>query len=97
MASPSDLQALRDLIRQAQLVLNTVPDPHPSIAGCHELLDAAFALSKQLARKRPDAVSLGAKGGQKTAERGPEYFAKIAAMRKTRAGGRPKKQTPPRI
>lgn len=37
------------------------------------------------------AASLGKKGGTKTAERGPEYFAKIAGMRKTNAGGRPKK------
>jgi hypothetical protein len=37
------------------------------------------------------ASLLGSIGGQKTAERGPDYFRKIAAMRKTRAGGRPKK------
>ncbi len=30
-------------------------------------------------------------GGKKTAQRGPDYFRKIAAMRKNRAGGRPKK------
>jgi hypothetical protein len=30
-------------------------------------------------------------GGRKTAERGPEYFAEIQAMRKTKGGGRPKK------
>jgi hypothetical protein len=30
-------------------------------------------------------------GGKKTAKRGPDYFRKIAGMRKTRAGGRPKK------
>jgi hypothetical protein len=35
---------------------------------------------------------MGQKGGSKTAERGPEFYAKIAAMRKTRAGGRPRKQ-----
>jgi hypothetical protein len=35
------------------------------------------------------AAELGRLGGQKTAERGPEYYAKIQAMRKTRAGGRP--------
>jgi hypothetical protein len=28
----------------------------------------------------------------KTAERGPEYFKQIAAMRTTRGGGRPRKQ-----
>ena len=38
------------------------------------------------------AVKRGRKGGSKTAERGPDYFRQIAAMRKTRAGGRPKKQ-----
>ena len=43
-------------------------------------------------RKNPAAVSLGRKGGQSTAKRGPDYFRKIAAMRKTFAGGRPPKQ-----
>jgi hypothetical protein len=38
------------------------------------------------------ASLLGAIGGRKTAERGPDYFREIAAMRKTRAGGRPKRQ-----
>ena len=37
-----------------------------------------------------DPVEMGRKGGKKTAERGPEYFRQLAAMRKTRAGGRPK-------
>jgi hypothetical protein len=34
---------------------------------------------------------MGAKGGTKTAERGPDYFREIAAKRKTKAGGRPRK------
>jgi hypothetical protein len=38
------------------------------------------------------ASLLGRIGGQKTAERGPEYFRKIAAMRKVRSGGRPRKE-----
>jgi hypothetical protein len=33
----------------------------------------------------------GRMGGKKVAERGPDYFRKLAAMRKTRAGGRPRK------
>jgi hypothetical protein len=37
------------------------------------------------------ASILGRMGGQHTAERGPEYFRKIAGMRKTKAGGRPRK------
>ncbi|HWB82500.1 MAG TPA: hypothetical protein VG675_00025 [Bryobacteraceae bacterium] len=36
-------------------------------------------------------VLFGSRGGSKTAERGPEYYRKIAGMRKTRAGGRPRK------
>jgi|SRR5690348_6330151 hypothetical protein len=86
-----DLNALRRIVSQADLVLNTIPDSHPSIKRCRELLKAAVALSKDLAERPPEAVALGAIGGKKTAERGPEYFARIAAMRKTRAGGRPKK------
>ncbi len=41
---------------------------------------------------RLDPVEFGRRGGQKTAERGSEYFRNIAAMRKTKAGGRPRKQ-----
>ena len=85
-----DLKALRSLISQADLALGTIPDPHPSIIRSRELLNAAWRLAKDLATVNP-AVALGAKGGTKTAERGPEYFKQIAAMRKTKAGGRPKK------
>lgn len=42
-------------------------------------------------KKNPAAVALGRKGGKTTAKRGPDYFRKIAAMRKTFAGGRPHK------
>jgi hypothetical protein len=43
--------------------------------------------------KNPAAVTLGRRGGQKTAERGPEYFRKIAAKRKRFGGGRPPKES----
>jgi hypothetical protein len=44
-------------------------------------------------RKNPAAVALGRRGGKKLAkERGPEYFAQLNAMRKTRASGRPAKK-----
>lgn len=86
-----DLKALHRLVNQADLVLATIRDPHPSIASAREFLNAALALSKHLAQREPDAAALGAKGGNKTAERGPEYFKQIAEMRKTRAGGRPRK------
>lgn len=36
------------------------------------------------------AAELGRKGGKKTAERGPEYYAAIQAKREKRGGGRPK-------
>jgi hypothetical protein len=42
--------------------------------------------------KRLIVAESGRIGGKQTlANRGPEYFAEIQAMRKTRAGGRPKK------
>lgn len=40
--------------------------------------------------KNPHAVALGKIGGQKVAERGPEYYAEIQAKRKQRKGGRPR-------
>jgi len=92
MASPStrpDLKALYRLINQADSVLNSIPNPHPSVASARESLNAALALSRDLAKRQPDAAALGAKGGKATAKRGAEYFKRIAAMRKTKAGGRP--------
>lgn len=41
-------------------------------------------------QKNPAAVELGKRGGKKTAERGPEYYAEIQAKRQTKAGGRPR-------
>ena len=87
-----DLKALQRIVSQADLVLDTIPDSHPSIPRLRELLTAATALSKDLAERPPEAVALGAIGGKKTAERGSEYFAQIASMRKNRAGGRPRKE-----
>ena len=55
-----------------------------------ELFRAIYALTDDLIERTPAAM-LGALGGKETAKRGPEYYAKIAGMRKTRAGGRPKK------
>lgn len=40
--------------------------------------------------KNPTAVELGKLGGQKTAERGSEYYAEINAQRRERKGGRPR-------
>ncbi len=94
MASASarrDLKALQRLINQADLVLATISNPHPSVASARESLNAALALSKYLAKREPDAAALGSKGGSTTAKRGPEYYAKIGAMRKNRRGGRPRK------
>ena len=101
-ASPStrrDLKALYRLINQADLILDTIQNPHPSIASARESLNAALALSKRLvhstvAEVAPEAAAaLGAKGGAETAKRGPEYFARIAAMRTNRKGGRPRKHS----
>jgi hypothetical protein len=89
MASPStrrDVKALSRMISQADLVLGTIPNPHPSIARSRELLNAALKLADDLATVNP-AAAMGAKGGIKTAQRGPEYFSRIASMRKNRAGG----------
>ncbi|HWR36835.1 MAG TPA: hypothetical protein VN622_13295 [Clostridia bacterium] len=71
--------------------MTTISLPEGRATRALELLTAADALADQLL-KTPPAVQLGKKGGQKTAERGPDYYAKIAAMRKTRRGGRPRKK-----
>lgn len=40
--------------------------------------------------ERGRSSELARLGGQKTAERGPEFYTEIQAMQQTRAGGRPK-------
>lgn len=92
MAQPyeTELSALRNLVLQAHKILETTELPQGRAKRARELLSAAVALADDLLTVKP-AAALGAKGGAKTAERGPEYFAKIAGMRKTNAGGRPRK------
>lgn len=90
MAEPSDLKALYALIHEAKQTIEATKLPEGRSARAVELLTAALALTDDLIQTKP-AAALGARGGAKTAKRGPEYFAKIAGMRKTKAGGRPKK------
>jgi hypothetical protein len=64
----------------------------PTIEQCNSLVFEAIQQTERLAKAvATAAVKRGRKGGSKTAERGPDYFRQIAAMRKTRAGGRPRK------
>jgi hypothetical protein len=93
MAEPynEELNALRNLVQQAHTILTTTKLPQGRAERACELLGAAMALADDLLATSPAAL-VGKRGGAKTAERGPEYFKQIAGMRKTRAGGRPKKQ-----
>jgi hypothetical protein len=47
-------------------------------------------ISEAKPEKNPAAVELGRRGGLRTAERGPDYYRKIAAKPKNFRGGRPK-------
>jgi hypothetical protein len=80
-----DLQMVRRLINQA-VAADTPADSLKSLETATRYVDRLIVRIEQA------PSLLGAKGGQKTAERGPDYYREIAAMRKTRAGGRPKKQ-----
>ena len=91
MPRKTDLKALRRMIAEAETILSTTTLPEGRSERARELLGAAVKLADHLLTVKP-AATLGKKGGLRTAERGPEYFRKIAAMRKTRSGGRPKKQ-----
>jgi hypothetical protein len=89
MPKRTDLKALRNLIAEADANLSTIDLPEGRAKRAHELLQAAISLADTLLAVPPAAI-LGAKGGNVTAKRGSAYFRKIAAMRKTRGGGRPK-------
>jgi hypothetical protein len=85
----NELRALRDMIDEAHDILRTVDLPEERSKRAYELLSAALRLADYLLETSP-AATLGAKGGSETAKRGPDYFRKIAAMRKQKKGGRPK-------
>jgi hypothetical protein len=91
----TSLQALRSLIAETDLILETTPKlPQNRTASCRENLRAALALADDLikqTRMTPAAI-MGHKGGTSTmAKLGSEHFRQLAAQRKTRAGGRPRK------
>lgn len=88
MPKTQDLEALRSMISEALTILRMTQLPQGRANRAAELLGASVKLADELLKLSP-AAALGAKGGKKTAERGPDYFRKIAGMRKTRAGGRP--------
>ena len=89
MPKRQDLNALRNLILEADRLLATTELPEARSTRAHELLQAAIVLADTLLETPPAAV-LGRKGGLKTAKRGSEYFRQLAAKRKTHGGGRPK-------
>lgn len=90
------LRALRNLISDADLILETTPElPQNRTAACRESLRAALALTDDLLKqaKMTPAAALGHKGGSTTARKlGAEHYRRMAAARKTRSGGRPRKQ-----
>lgn len=92
----ASLIALRELIADTDLTLETTPDlPQNRTAHCRENLRAALALADDLLKQsRTNAAAiLGHKGGSTTARKlGAEHYKRMAAARKTHAGGRPRKQ-----
>jgi hypothetical protein len=88
MARRNDLKALRNIISEAHDLLRTTTLPERRSERAYELLTAAVSLTDDLLTQSP-MVEIGKKGGKATAKRGPDYYRKIAAMRKEHKGGRP--------
>jgi hypothetical protein len=91
----NSLQALKKLIAEADLILETTPPlPENRTAACRENLRTALALTDDLLKqsKMAPAAVIGRKGGTTTAQKfGAEHYRRMAAKRKTHAGGRPRK------
>ena len=92
----TELNALHNIISEVDLILETTPPlPQNRTGRSRELLRAGLALIDDLIAqtKLAPAAVLGSKGGSTTSLRfGPDHYRKMAAARKTRAGGRPRKQ-----
>lgn len=81
------------MIAEAELILSTTELPEGRDVRVGELLSSAKALADDLlAHVKAPAAALGRKGGTTTLQRkGSDYFRQLAAKRKTKAGGRPRK------
>lgn len=90
---PKQLGVIRSLVTEADLLLTTSPLPENRSGRAHDLLSAAIALVDDLCRGAHNpAAALGSKGGNATVQKhGSEHFRQLAARRKTKGGGRPKK------
>lgn len=94
---PSDrksLHALKNLISESEVILSTTTTlPEGRAPRALELLRAALALTDDLLSQQgmTPAAAMGHKGGSATAKRGSDYFRQLAARRKTKGGGRPRK------
>lgn len=94
MPNSQELAALKNLLSQADHILETTPAlPENRTAACRELLASALALTDDLLKNAPTpAATLGHKGGSATARRhGADHYRQMAAKRKTHGGGRPRK------
>ena len=84
------------MIEEVDLILETTPLlPENRTGRSRELLKAAIALTDDLLKQKgmTPAEAMGHKGGTATAQKhGPDHFRQLAARRKTRGGGRPRKQ-----
>ena len=92
----ASLKALKNILSEVDLLLETCPPlPENRTGRSRELLRAALALTDDLMSQAGKTAGelIGRKGGNVTARRfGADHFRKLATLRKTRAGGRPRKQ-----
>jgi hypothetical protein len=94
MPDRGSLEALHNMLEEVDLLIETTePLPEGRTPRCRELLRAALALVEDLSQtEESPAAVLGSKGGSATARKlGSDHFRQLAAKRKTRAGGRPRK------
>jgi len=97
MADRAELTTLKNLLSQADHILETTPPlPENRTGATRELLATALALTDDLLKqaKLPAAATLGHKGGSVTARKhGAEHYRMMAAKRKSHGGGRPRKSS----
>ena len=93
----SDLDALANILLEAHTLLGDIDLPEGRARRCLELVSTASAIVAAMKKQPPKskaAAALGSKGGKRTLSKlGADHFRKLAALRKNRAGGRPKKST----
>ena len=95
MPDRNSVEALKNILEEIELLVSTAdPLSQNRTPACLDLIHTAQALAEDIAKQErvAPAAAMGRKGGNATSRKlGADHYRRMAAARRTHAGGRPRK------